>query len=339
MQHQTGVLLVNVGTPDAPQESEVREYLREFLSDPRVIDELSSLGRWLLLNLIILRRRPAQSAEAYRAIWTDEGSPLLLNGIELRDGLRNELGDNYQVELGMRYGLPSLSGALDRLMKLNVDRLVVVPLFPQYASAASGTVVARVMEFLRPQLTLPQVEIRGAFYDDVGFIESLVTRLEHARAEFEPDAILFSYHGLPEHQVVASEAGEVACDRRGPCPAIGAANRLCYRAQCYATSRLLADAVGLSADDYTVSFQSRLGAKPWIQPYTDEVVSTLRQQGAKRLLVTCPSFVSDCLETLEEIDMRLREQWLELGGEAFAMAPALNAHPAWVRALGKMVRG
>lgn len=337
MKHRTGVLLINLGTPDAPRVPEVRRYLRELLSDPRVLD-MNPLGRWLLLNLVILPFRPRDSAAKYRLVWRPEGSPLLYYGQQLRDAVAKELGDHYVVDLGMRYGEPTIAAALERLLGSQIDRLIALPLFPQYASATTGSVVQRCLELLLRHVDLPQVQIAGAFYDDVAFIEAVVAMIDNAYAEFQPDYTLLSYHGLPEHQVRKSESPDVACDRVGACPSIGAGNRMCYRAQCFETSRLIAAAMGLGEDAYGVSFQSRLGRTKWIQPYTEEVLPELAKRGIKRLMVASPSFVADCLETLEELGIRLKERWLALGGEAFKLVPSLNIHPQWVAALANKVR-
>lgn len=333
----TGVLLINLGTPDAPRTREVRRYLREFLSDPRVID-MNPIGRWLLLNLIILPFRPAKSAAAYRSIWTPDGSPLLIHGQQLRDALAAQLGEHYAVALGMRYGAPSIASAVDELLARGVDRLIAVPLFPQYSSAASGSAMACLMEALRDRWNLPSIEIVSDFYDDPGFIDAFAQRHRTAIDTLRPDYVLFSYHGLPERHVLRSEGPGVQCDRTDPCPVIGPSNRFCYRAQCFATTRALATSLDLDEGAYGTAFQSRLGRAQWIEPSTDGMLPKLAERGVKRLLVSCPAFVADCLETLEEIDMRAKQQWLALGGEAFAMVPSLNSQPRWVEALAARVR-
>lgn len=331
---KTGVLLVNTGTPDAPTVPAVRRFLREFLSDPYVIDG-HPLGRWLLVNLIILPLRPKRSAAAYRAIWRPEGSPLLFHGQCLRDSLASVLGDDYSVALGMRYGNPSLSAALADLRE--VERLVVLPLFPQYATATIGSVRARVEQLLAARESPPATAIIEPFFDDPGFIAALaVVHRQFLRAA-APDHLLFSFHGLPERQVRSSEGADVDCDRRAPCPPVGPDNQSCYRAQCFATARALAATLSLSDEQYSVGFQSRLGPA-WIGPHTDHIILELRRRGVSKLAISSPSFVADNLETLEELGIRLRRDWLRAGGEAFALVPSLNAGAPWVEAVAAMVR-
>lgn len=334
---ETGVLLINVGTPDAPKSREVRRYLREFLSDPRVID-IHPLGRWLLLNLFILPFRPKKSAAAYRAVWTDAGSPLLRHSLAQRDALAATLGPSYQVEVGMRYGAPSIADALERLLGEDLERLVIVPLYPQYSDAATGSSMARVMEHLEKRWNLPALFVAGAFYDDPRFIAPAAAQIRRLVHQHQPDFVLFSYHGLPERQVRRSHRLESSCDMRGPCPPVGEGHRMCYRAQCFATSAALAEALALRPEHYGKSFQSRLGRTPWVHPYTDVLLPTLAERGIKRLVVATPSFVADCLETLEEVGIRLREQWMSLGGTDFALAPCVNSDQVWVQGLGEMVR-
>lgn len=334
----TGVLLVNLGTPNSTETGDVRRYLREFLSDPRVVD-ISPVGRWLLLNLVILPFRPAKSAEAYRSIWTERGSPLLTHGLDLRDGLQAELGDGFRVELAMRYGNPSIPNTLEGLVGQDLERIVVVPLFPQYSSAASGSALDRVFEVAGKMWNVPTMRTVAPFYDDPGFIQAFAEVARPVLRDFEPDHILLSYHGVPERQVQKSDpTGEHCLMAENCCSSIVPANRFCYRAHCFATSRALAESLALGPDDYTVCFQSRLGRTPWIQPYTDEQLPILYEQGFRRLAIFCPAFVADCLETLEEIGIRAKEDWAALGGEALELVPSLNATPAWVTALADLVR-
>ena len=336
----TAVLLVNLGTPDSPSVGDVRRYLREFLSDPRVVD-MNPVGRTLLLHGVILRTRPRKSAAAYAKVWTEEGSPLLLESEKLRDAVADELGDAFHVELAMRYAEPSIRSVLRRLLANAPNRLVVVPLFPQYATAATGSALARVFEVLAEHEAgaLPEVHTVPAFYADPGFVASWAAVGRERIQAFVPDHVLFSYHGLPERQILPLDPSASQCLAKPDCcEALSAANHACYRAQCFATTRGLAQALGLEATRSSVSFQSRLGRTPWIRPYTDIVVQELFQQGVRRLAVLCPTFVADCLETLEEIDIRLREQWRELGGEDMLLVPCPNAHPTWARAVADLVR-
>ena len=335
---QVGVLLVNLGTPDSTSVGDVRRYLREFLSDPRVVD-INPVGRWLLLNLIILPFRPAKSAEAYKSIWTEDGSPLLVIEKELTEKLQKSLGPSHHVELAMRYGNPSVASGLERLMALQPRKIVVVPLFPQYSSAAFGSAVEKVLEEVKGNWNLPALEILPPFYEDPAFIEAFAAVGREALDDFDADHILFSYHGVPERQVQKSDPTGRHCLQRADCCAqMVEANRYCYRAQCFATTRALAEALQLSPGEHTTTFQSRLGRTPWIQPYTDEYLPELAKQGVKRVAVFCPAFVADCLETLEEIGIQADEDFKAVGGEAVKLIPSLNAHPKWVEALAGWIR-
>lgn len=336
---KTGALLVNLGTPDAPRTPEVRRYLREFLSDPRVLD-MSALGRAVLLNLIILPFRPAKSAELYRKIWTDDGSPLLVYGRELTRGVQARLGPDTPVELAMRYGAPSIAEGLTKLRAQAVDRIVVLPLYPQYASATGGSTLEKVFAEVGKLWNVPDVVTVPPFFDHPGFVRAFGAVGRPALHEFHPDLVLMSFHGLPESQVRRGDESGTHCLRGdGCCDMLSTVNRHCYRAQCFATARLLAEELQLSPDGYQVTFQSRLGRVPWIKPYTDVALRELPKRGVKRLAVLSPAFVADCLETLEEIGLRGKDTFLAAGGEAFHLVPSLNAHPMWVEAVAEMVRG
>jgi ferrochelatase len=335
---KTGVLLVNLGTPEAPETGPVRRYLRQFLSDPRVLT-MPSAARWLLLNLVILPTRPAKSAAAYRKVWLPEGSPLLVHSSELTAGIAQQLGEDFHVELAMRYGNPSIERGLASLEKAAVDRILVLPLFPQYASSVTASVSAEVFACLDRQGDFPPLEIMGAFYNEPEFANSWAALASPGLNEFGADHVLYSFHGLPEDQIRASDpsrghclASETCCDQPGP------SLRQCYRAQCYATSRSLTSALDLKPESTSVAFQSRLGPRPWIQPFTDKVLPELANQGVKRLAVFCPSFVADCLETLEEIGIRLREQWQELGGEDLWLSPCPNGDPGFAEGVASWIR-
>ena len=320
----TGVLLVNLGTPDAPRRREVRRFLAEFLSDPRVLD-MPAPARWLLLHGVILRRRPRASAAAYAKVWTEAGAPLRVHSLALRDALRGALGGGFQVELGMRYGRPSVADAVEALCEAGVSRILALPLFPQYSEAATGSARARIEEVVAARPGAPPVEMLGDFYDDPGFIAAQAAVARPELESFRPDHVLLSYHGLPERQVKASDTTGLHCLTRDTCcDAIVSANARCYRAHCFATSRALQSALCLDPKLSSVCFQSRLGRTPWIRPFTDERLPELAAVGVKRLAVMCPAFVADCLETLEEIGIRARAQWLSLGGEALLLVPSLN---------------
>lgn len=335
---RTGVLLVNLGTPAAPEPAAVRRYLAAFLSDPRVLD-LPALARWLLLHAVILRVRPRRSAQAYQKIWGPEGSPLLVHGRALQEALGKALGDSFCVELGMRYGAPSIAEAFARLEALGVARIVALPLFPQFASSSGGSAAEAVLRIAASRRNVPAIAVLGEFFDDPGFLGAWESVAAPELAAFAPDHVLFSHHGLPERHVRRADPGGQHClASDGCCEALGPANRRCYRAQCFATTRALASRLGLRGDEHSTSFQSRLGRTPWIRPSTDEVLANLAARGVRRIAVVCPSFVADCLETLEEIGLRARERWVGVGGEDLRLVPSLNAHPAWVAALARMVR-
>jgi ferrochelatase len=332
-------LLVNLGTPRSPATADVRRYLREFLSDPRVID-IPWLPRFLLVNAVIAPFRAPRSAEAYRKIWSDAGSPLAAHGRALADALAQELGSAYAVALGMRYGEPSLAGALAALAAARVERIAVVPLFPQHADSSFGSAEARVRELAPRCAPGVPIAVLPEFPVDAGFIAAIAAIAAPRLAAFRPDHVLLSYHGLPERQIrKADPTGRHCLASPGCCDALGPENARCYRAQCFATSRALAPALGFAPGASSTAFQSRLGRTPWIRPFTDERLPELAAEGVKRLAVLCPSFTADCLETLEEIGMRAAEQWRELGGEALELVPCVNAHPTFVRFLAERVRG
>jgi ferrochelatase len=331
----TGLLLSNLGTPDEATTPAVRRYLKQFLSDPRVLD-IGAVGRWALLNLFILPTRPAKSAAAYRKIW-GEGSPLLRHGRALQTAVQAKLGSEWLVELGMRYGEPSIEGALDRLRKRGVDRIVFFPLYPQYAASSTGSSIEELYRIAGTRWVTPTIATVEPFYDDAGFIRAFAEIGNETIGKANADYALFSYHGLPERQVVKTDDTGAHCLRSATCcDAIVEANRNCYRAQCYATTRAMVAAMKL-AIPHSVSFQSRLGRTPWIKPYTDLVLPELAQKGVKRPVVLCPAFVADCLETLEEIGVRANEQWRALGGDTLTLVPSLNASPTWVDAVVELV--
>ncbi len=339
MTRRTGVLLVNLGTPAAPEPAAVRRYLAEFLSDPRVLD-IAAPARWLLLRAVILPFRPRRSAEAYAKIWGPEGSPLLTHGRALQEAVGSTLGSGFVVELGMRYGEPRISEALGRLVAADVARIVALPLFPQYASSSGGSAAQAVIGAAAGLWNVPEIAVLGEFHDDPGFLEAWEAVAAPSLAAFSPDHVLFSYHGLPERHIRRGDPDMRHClVSDACCDALGAENRRCYRAQCFATTRALAKHLSLEASRHSTAFQSRLGRTPWIRPFTDEALPELAGRGVRRLAVVCPSFVADCLETLEEIGLRARDQWLGLGGDDLLLVPSLNAHPAWAQAVARLVRG
>jgi ferrochelatase len=333
-----GVLLVNLGTPDAPESGPVRRYLREFLSDPRVLD-IHPVGRWMLLNFVILPVRPAKSAEAYQKIWSQRGSPLLFHSRDLAAAVAERLRGEYEVELAMRYGNPSLPDAVKALRSRGVKEFILLPLYPQEATSSTSSTVARAYEVLAEPWDALPVRVVPAFHDHPGFLDAFAQVARPVIAEARADHVLFSYHGLPERHMRKSDpSGSHCLASAGCCDVLTDVNRHCYRAQCFATTRALAERLGLAPGGYTVSFQSRLGRTPWIKPYTDLVLPELAKKGVKRLAVMCPAFVADCLETLEEVGLRAKEQFVESGGESLTLVPSLNAHPAWVDAVVRLVR-
>ena len=333
---KTGVLIVNLGTPDAPTTPAVRRYLREFLSDPRVLD-INPVGRWLLVNLIICPFRSPKSAEAYQQVWTPEGSPLLVYGHALTAALQARFPD-VPMQLAMRYQNPAIEAGLTALRDQGCDRVVVFPLFPQYASSSTGSALEEIYRVAGEQWNTPWIQVVPPYYDDPGFIEAMAVIGRAHLARQAPEHVLFSFHGLPERHCTKSDLSGQHCLKKADCCAvIVEANRNCYSAQCVQTGHALAKALGLGEGDYTICFQSRLGRTPWIKPYTDEVVAELGKKGVKSLAVFCPAFTADCLETLEEIGMRGVEEFQEAGGETLELVPSLNAHPAWAEAAAGLI--
>ena len=335
----TGLLLINLGTPDEPTTAAVRRYLRQFLSDPRVLD-MNAVGRFFLLNFAILPTRPAKSAHAYRTIWDPQrGSPLLYHSRDLVTAVRERLGTEWRVELGMRYGKPSIESALAALRAAGCDRVVALPLFPQYASSSTGSAVEELFRVARTAWNVPWLEIVPPFWDDAGYLDAFAAVGRPVLERMQPDQILFSFHGLPERQILKSDdTGKHCLASPGCCDQVTDANRNCYRAQCYATARGIAQRLGLPTERWQVSFQSRLGRIPWIKPYTDLVIDELGRSGVKKVAVFCPAFVADCLETVEEVGIRTRDAFRAAGGEELELVPSLNAHPSWADAVVAMVQ-
>lgn len=329
---KTGVILINTGSPADPGPRSVRRYLREFLSDPRVVD-IPALLRWLLLELVILPTRPRSSARAYAKIWTPSGSPLVAGSEQLCASIAQELGDEHRVSYAMRYGQPTIASALAELA--SCPELKVVPLYPQYASSSWGSAVAETLRQIASKWQVPSVQVAPPFFAEDFYIEACARSLARTLSESHWEHVLFSYHGLPQRHVAKSgclsPASESSCTRKE-------ARRFCYRSQCFHTSRKIAERLHLRPDQYSLSFQSRLGRNPWIRPYTDEHLATLRARKLKHLVVTCPSFVVDCLETLEEIAIRAKEQWHSLGGESLSYAEAPNNEGRWVKGIAAWIR-
>jgi len=335
---QIGVVLVNVGTPDAPEPDAVRRFLREFLSDPRVTG-MGPVSRWLLLNLVVLPWRPARSAAAYARIWTEEGSPILVHGRALTRKVQTALGERFEVRLAMRYGQPSIVSVLSELRGRGVDRLVAVPLLPHQAHATTGSILEELHRVVEQTGEKPALRVAPPFFDDPRYIGALAASARSALDEHGAEHVLLSFHGLPERQVRrAGESGARCLESGTCCDRLDADNRGCYRAQCYETARKVAESLDLEPKRHSVAFQSRMGRAPWIGPHTDVRVRELARAGVRRLAVMCPGFVADCLETLEEVGIRARDDFLESGGDELWLLPCLNDHVAWVDAVVHMVR-
>ena len=334
---RTGVLLTNIGTPDEPTPEAVGRYLRQFLMDEYVLD-IPFIKRWLLVNRIIVPRRKHYSAEHYKKIQMEEGSPLLVYTRKFAAGLANELSDDYAVEIGMRYGNPSIAAGLANLRKAGVGRIVAVPLYPQYTQSSFETAIVETKKQAKKLGLSDNLEFVDPFYVDPGFIEACARIVSEHLQVHSPDHVLFSYHGVPVRHIKQIDTNGYCRVNETCCVEVGAANQNCYRAQCHATSRAIASMLGLNADEFTTCFQSQFGKDEWIGPSFEDLVVELPKRGIKTLAVACPSFVADCLETLEEIGIRGREEFQDAGGEDLTLIPCVNRHPLWVKAAANLIR-
>jgi ferrochelatase len=316
---RTGVLLANLGTPDAPTPAAVRRYLAEFLWDPRVV-EIPRLPWWLILHGIILRVRPAKSARKYQIIWTPEGSPLLVIARRQAAAVAAMLAERYpgpiQVAVGMRYGNPSIAAALAELRAAGARRLLVLPLYPQYSATTTASTFDAVAAELRTWRWLPELRFVTQYHDDPGYLDALTAHIRAARADQPGERLLFSFHGLPKRNLLAGDP---------------------YHCQCHKTARLVAERLGLQSDQWAVTFQSRFGRAEWLQPYTSVLLADWAKSGVTSVDVACPGFAADCLETLEEIAIENRQAFLEAGGERYRYLPALNDDPAHIEALVDLI--
>ncbi len=331
---QQALLLVNLGSPASTSVADVRRYLNQFLMDPLVIDLPWPLRR-LLVSLILLRR-PAQSAHAYQSIWWEQGSPLVVLSRQLAEAVRPHWPQG-PVELAMRYGEPSIGQALQRLAGQGIRRVTLAPLYPQFADSTTTTVLREARRVIAEQQLPLQLDVLAPFYDQPEYLDALAASARpHLEGGF--DHLLLSYHGLPERHLHKADPGGSHCLRGDDCcqRASGAVLEHCYRAQCYRVSEALAERCGLQPQQWSVAFQSRLGRAKWIEPYTEARLDALAAQGVKKLLVMCPAFVADCIETLEEIGIRGREQFIAAGGEDLQLVPCLNAQPHWAQALARL---
>ncbi len=326
------LVIVNLGSPDSYAVKDVRRYLGEFLMDERVVD-FSKWFRTFLVKGIILNTRPPKSAEAYKSIWWDEGSPLMVLSERLRDKVQEHSA--MPVALGMRYGNPSIQSAVEGLLKEHPDleRVSLVPLYPHYAMSSYETVAVKARDVFEAHFPNLDLRIKGAFYDDPRYQVILANSIKSALPE-EYDHLLFSYHGVPERQIKGSDVSKAHCLRLDDCCAKDSpAQVFCYRHQTLATTKDVARLLDLEDGKYSTSFQSRLGPIKWLDPYTDKTIVELAQKGCKKLAVVCPAFVSDCLETIEEIGEEGRELFLENGGEEFTLIPCLNDQDDWAQLL------
>lgn len=335
---KTAVLLIQLGTPDSPKTSDVRRYLSEFLNDPRVID-LPWLARKLLVNGIIVPFRAPKSASIYKDLWdiSQGESPLLSHTTHVKSKLQDRLKDDHvDVYMAMRYQNPSMSDVIANMQKENYEHIIILPLFPQYASASSGSAIALAMQLLGQWWAIPQISIINQFWDNEGYIDSIIERASPYKLD-DYDHILFSYHGLPQRHVDKVYAENEICDDQ-PCEKeINEKNHLCYKATSYATTRLIAEKLGIDENRYTVCFQSRLDKK-WLTPFSDNIVETLAKNGAKKLLVFSPAFVADCLETVIEISDEYQELFEKNGGDHIQLVPSSNDHPRFIDGLESLVR-
>ncbi|NJC25751.1 ferrochelatase [Neolewinella antarctica] len=345
-----GVLLVNLGTPDAPTPRAVNRYLGEFLTDPRVIDNLPGAAQQVLVRGIIAPIRSGianpfktgGSTKLYQELWTENGSPLKYYGEILAKEVAKSLGDEYEVRLAMRYQNPSIASALKELLDAGVSSVTIFPLFPQYASATTGSVHQEVMRLLSKEQLIPNVNLVNSYYENPALIKVFADNARDMGGLDDYDHIIFSYHGLPQRQLKKGDPSDCYCYADGTsscCHSIQKVNQFCYSAQCFATTRAIAAELGLAEERYTTSFQSRLGFDDWAKPYTIDTLEDLaKEKGAKRLLCFSPAFVSDCLETTIEIGLEYQEEFEEWGGEHIDLVPSLNDDPRWIAAVVEMIR-
>jgi len=330
-----GALLINLGSPNSTSVKDVKNYLDEFLMDEYVIDK-PYFFRALLVKGIILNTRPKKSAAAYKKIWWDEGSPLIVLSERLHEKVKKQV--DIPVELAMRYGKPSLKSGMQKLVDQGVTEIYLVPLYPQFAMASTETILAFADKLVKKHFPKVKLSDLPAFYNRPDYIEALSESIQKSLDESKPDHLLFSYHGLPERHIKKSDITKSHCTLDGSCcKTPSPAHEFCYRHQCYETTRLVAEKLNLKEENYSVSFQSRLGRDPWIKPYTDFVIDDFAKDGLKKLAVVTPAFVSDCLETLEEIGMEAKDSFIENGGEEFTAIPCLNEDEKWIKTLSNWI--
>jgi ferrochelatase len=331
MKQKTAILLLNLGTPDSPEKGDVRKYLTQFLNDERVID-IPWLSRTLLVNGIIVPFRSGNSSKLYKAIWDPKtGSPLLKHSLDLQKKLQMAVGNDIKVELAMRYQSPSMDSVLERMKKEGYHKIIVFPLFPQYASSSTGSALQRFMEIVSKWWVIPELKIISQYYDNEAYINCIVNRgKQHDISTY--DHVIFSYHGLPERQVDKVYQDGSLCKDHHCEIELDESNYYCYKAGCYQTTKALVDKLNIPAGKYTLSFQSRLDDK-WLKPFSDKVVEELAKKGAKRVLVFSPAFTADCLETIYEIGTEYQEIFHKHGGEKIQLVESLNSGGDWVEAI------
>jgi ferrochelatase len=335
----TGILVVNLGTTLSYKKKDVARYLREFLMDERVID-IPFWKRWILVNFIIVPLRTARVAEEYKKLWLENSSPLLVYGISFVKKLQALYPlDKAKVVLAMRYQKPSINQGLEELRKFGAERIIVFPMFPQYASATTGSIAENIMKIVSGWNVVPNIHFIHSYHCNQNYIEVFARKVKRDIEEYHPDHILFSYHGLPERQLAsANESKAVYCSYPScNCASGEFKSRYCYRSACFETSYLIAGKLDLKQGDFTTSFQSRLGKEPWIKPYTDLMIPDLCKKGIKKLLVVSPSFVADCLETTLEIGEQYKSLFMESGGQSFYFTTSLNDDDDWINAAYQII--
>jgi ferrochelatase len=316
-----GVLITNLGTPDAPKKTALKRYLKEFLSDPRVV-EVPRLIWWLILNLVILNIRPKRSAKAYATVWTERGSPLMFHTQDQANALRTKLqahyGDKLVLDFAMRYGTPSVDSVIDGMLQQGVRKLLVLPLYPQYCASTTGSTFDAIAHSFSKRRWIPELRFITHYHDNTNFIKAVASKIQdHWQQHGRADKLIFSYHGIPKRYLLNGDP---------------------YHCECHKTSRLIAGELGLKEGEHFTSFQSRFGREEWLKPYTDHSLKAFPQQGVKSVQVVCPGFAADCLETIEEIGEENRDYFLEAGGESYQYIPALNADDIHIDALAGLLQ-
>ncbi|WP_100643608.1 ferrochelatase [Alteromonas facilis] len=316
-----GVLLTNLGTPEAPTKQALKPYLKEFLSDPRVV-EVPRLIWWFVLNGIILNIRPKRSAHAYSTVWTERGSPLMMHTEDQAQALSEKckaaFGEDVIVDFAMRYGQPSIAGTIERMQQQGVRKLLVLPLYPQYCASTTGSTFDAISQYFQRTRWMPDFRFVSHYHDDERYIDALAEKIKtHWQTHPRADKLIFSYHGIPKRYLLNGDP---------------------YHCECYKTSRLIAEKLGLNKDDYMTTFQSRFGREEWLKPYTDHTLQALPSEGVKSVQVVCPGFSADCLETIEEIGIENRDYFIEAGGERYEYIAALNSDPAHIDVLFSIIQ-